>query len=85
MMEFSYSQDVLEQMERRGITKETVERVLESPGQVLHQADLTVFQSLFVDSDSIKYLVRVFVNLEKRPPVVVTAYKTSKIQKYHEG
>ena len=53
-MEFSYSQHVLEQMERRGITKETVERVLESPGQVLHQADLTEFQSLFVDSDSIK-------------------------------
>lgn len=28
------------------------------------------------------YLIRVFVNEAKTPPLIITAYKTSKIQKY---
>jgi hypothetical protein len=30
------------------------------------------------------YLYRVFVNHDKKPPLVVTVYKTSKIEKYED-
>jgi hypothetical protein len=32
--------------------------------------------------DGRRYLVRVIVDVEQDPPVVVTAYRTSKIEKY---
>ena len=40
-----------------------------------------VYQKLVKEGDK-HYLYRVFVNNFKRPPVVITAYKTSKTEKY---
>jgi hypothetical protein len=42
-----------------------------------------VLQSRLVDADAgTEYLVRVFVDIDRRPAEVVTAYRTSKIAKY---
>ncbi|MCX6287266.1 MAG: DUF4258 domain-containing protein [Bacteroidetes bacterium] len=83
-MDYIFSQHALEQMSKRDIPKETVENILRNPDQKALQADLTVFQSI-ERSESSEFLIRVFVNLRKSPPLVVTVYKTSKIDKYYEG
>jgi hypothetical protein len=59
-----------------------VERVLESPEQKLPVlANITCYQSK-VDIRGKQYLLRAMVNETVRPPVVVTAYITSKVGKY---
>ncbi len=55
-----------------------VRAVLNNPGDILPvRAGRVVAQSL-VDG----YLVRVFVDVDRQPPEVVTAYRTSKIGRY---
>jgi hypothetical protein len=59
-----------------------VERVLESPEQntaVLE--NINCYQSR-VEISGKQYVLRVLVNETVQPPVVITAYRTSKIRKY---
>jgi len=45
--------------------------------------DRSVFQSRLTRGDPPKtYLLRVFVDTDRHPPEVVTAYRTSKVEKY---
>ncbi len=49
------------------------------------EEDLTIYQNIILENEK-KYLVRVFVNENKVPPLIITAYKTSNIKKYkHEN
>lgn len=43
--------------------------------------ELMIHQKVII-SNNRSYLIRVFVNDKKQPPVAVTVYKTSKIDKY---
>jgi hypothetical protein len=45
-MNFIFSQHALEQMKARGISKETVENILDRPDQITEHEDLTIFQGL---------------------------------------
>ncbi len=68
-------------MERRGISESEVTRVLAAP----EQADLVrpgrmVYQSR-TESGKV-YLLRVFVDVDRQPAGIVTAYRTSKVEKY---
>jgi hypothetical protein len=45
-MTYVFSQHSLEQMRNRGITKETVERILKNPDQIIKHEDLTIFQGI---------------------------------------
>jgi len=86
-MDFIFSKHALEQMIRRGIQHETVLDVLLYPEQtIVDDEDLTIviYQSL-IKEDNQMFLLRVFVNKDKQPNVVVTLYKTTKISKYYEG
>jgi len=76
-----YSAHSLEQMALRGIDKTLTDLILLKPDQVIQQENLTVYQSLIKQNNK-NYLIRIFVNLQKLPPLVVTVYKTSRIQKY---
>jgi Domain of unknown function (DUF4258) len=72
----------LEELEERQIPQILVERVLESPEQknaVLEK--INCYQSRVEISEK-QYILRVLVNEAVQPPVVVTAYRTSKIRKY---
>lgn len=42
---------------------------------------IVVYQNAIVENNK-TYLIRVFVNETKIPAIIITAYKTSKIQKY---
>jgi hypothetical protein len=81
-MNYHLSKHLLEEIENRRIPKALIERVLQAPEQKTPEADnLTCFQSQ-VEIGAKRCLLRVMVNETVNPPVVVTAYRTSKITKY---
>ena len=72
------------EMARRQITEADVTRVLAAPEQIeTIRTGRAVYQSRLQALDPSKiYLLRVFVDLDREPPDVVTVYRTSKIEKY---
>jgi hypothetical protein len=72
-----------EQMAEREITVEQIQRVLTRPEEVLPvRPGRVVAQSVVEVSDGRRYLLRVFVDADRKPPEIVTVYRTSKIEKY---
>ncbi|MBK7873946.1 MAG: DUF4258 domain-containing protein [Saprospiraceae bacterium] len=61
--------------------EEEVLAVVENPDQIVEEDGLQVYQSILKSGEK-NYLLRCFVNTDKVPPVVITVYKTSKINKY---
>lgn len=74
------------EMQRRRLSEEMVRAVLAAPEQQLHlRPGRVVLQSrISVGVPPRTYLVRVFVDVDRDPSEVVTAYRTSKISKYWE-
>lgn len=82
-MRYRISRHAMEEMDRRGISPELLDSVLLVPEQTVPGKDgLTIFQSLTKFSDGRVFLVRAVVNTIVDPIVVVTVYRTSKIDKY---
>ncbi len=74
---------VLAQMARRQVSPADVRAVLSDPEAVLAvRAGRVVAQRVVVFPSGRPYLLRVFVDVDREPPEVVTAYRTSKIDKY---
>ncbi|EFI33569.1 conserved hypothetical protein [Desulfonatronospira thiodismutans ASO3-1] len=73
-----------QEMQRRGIEYEVVVEVLANPEQVLTiNSRRKVYQSRMVtEHTNRQYLYRIFVDFDRNPPVIVTAYRTGKITKY---
>lgn len=71
-------------MQRRQIDEEDVAAVLAAPEQrEVVRKGRDVFQSRRQAGDPPRtFLLRVFVDVGRKPPMVVTAYRTSKIAKY---
>jgi len=72
------------EMERRGISVAEIARVLSAPEQSdLVRPGRVVYQSrIGSDEPGQIYLLRVFVDIDRQPAEVVTAYRTSKVEKY---
>jgi hypothetical protein len=86
-MEAIFSRHAYEQMSRRGIKSETVLRVISHPDQTIYDNEeptIIIYQSLIKENNQL-FLLRVFVNKDKQPNVIVTLYKTTKISKYYES
>lgn len=82
-MQFRISNHARLEMERRGIPAATIQAVVVSPEQRLQdRPGVSIYQSRVRFEDGKMYLVRVFVAEESEPPVIITAYRTSKIEKY---
>lgn len=81
-MKPQFSNHALERIENRNISKEIVLKVIDIPDSVSWQNDSVVVYSKIVEIDSNTYLYRVLVNSEKIPPLIITAYRTSKFEKY---
>jgi hypothetical protein len=70
-------------MARRQIPREWLDSVLESPEQRIAEfPGKEILQSRFTSGDGKIYLLRAVVATDNQPPVVVTVYRTSKIEKY---
>lgn len=81
-MKYNYSKHSLEQMALRGISQEQVDLTIKSFDKCLTESEgQYVYQKIFV-FDKESYLIRVFINKDKEPPLIKTVYKTSKIDKY---
>jgi hypothetical protein len=69
------------EMARRDIPEEVLRQTLSHPEQRIIGHSRDVLQSRIQISGK-QYLVRVFVDVDRQPPEVVTVYRTSKIEKY---
>ena len=70
------------ELRRRGLEKREIDEVLKNPGQRWDlRPSRAVLQSK-TKQDETEYLLRVFVDIDRKPAEVVTAYRTSKIAKY---
>jgi hypothetical protein len=83
-MAYVFSLHALEQIEIRGLILTVVEDVLNFPSKIVKEENgVSVYQKLVIESNK-EYLYRVFVNTDKKPPLVITVYKTSKTVKYED-
>ncbi|WP_020493910.1 DUF4258 domain-containing protein [Verrucomicrobium sp. 3C] len=72
----------IHEMTRRGLDEEIIQEVLAKPEQRLSvRSGRDVLQSRRT-MEGATYLIRVFVDVDRSPAEVVTAYRTSKIDKY---
>lgn len=73
-----------DQMDERSVSEEMVLDVLRNPDQkIAVNKNKMVFQAKkYFDDAERMFLVRVFVNTLKNPNLVITVYRTSKIDKY---
>ena len=83
-MNFVFSNHSLEQIRRRGLNKEKIEEILQNPDQIIELKGQRIYQSIVAFVPEGNYLVRVVVNTEKIPNLIITVYRTSKISKYYE-
>ena len=65
-------------MSSRDIAEEDVIRVLASPERLFEQRPGRVVAQGMIGA----YLLRVFVDVDRSPPEVVTVYRTAKLRKY---
>jgi len=73
-----------EQMEERGISEEMVLDIVHHPQQSIPDgSEKMIYQSVkLFAAEGKEFLIRVFVNIIKKPNLVITVYRTSKIDKY---
>jgi hypothetical protein len=82
MTQFRYSAHAFSEMVKRNINRSDVDDVLAEPMQkITEQNEIVCYQSKMHLSGK-PYLLRIMVNEIKAPFLVVTVYKTSKIDKY---
>jgi hypothetical protein len=82
--EFVISGHARFEMERRGVTDDVVRQVLESAEQrsPLHAGRVVLHSRVMMGTPPKMYLVRVVVDIDRRPAEVVTVYRTTKVHKY---
>jgi len=81
---YSFSKHAEERMKSRGISDSMVMDVIKNPEKVIKEsACMIIFQKVLKEDQDI-YMLRVFVNRCKEPDLIITAYKTTKIDKYED-
>lgn len=82
-MNFLLSPHAQSEIQRRSIPPGLVDSVLQQPQQIVTvMGGKKAYQSQVTWPDGTIYLLRVIVDDVRDPPVVVTVYRTSKIQKH---
>lgn len=82
ILDFVLTSHASAELQRRGLDETLVRRVLAHPEQrVAVRPGRDVVHSR-IELAGRRYLVRVFVDVDRSPAEVVTAYRTSKIAKY---
>ena len=72
------------QLARRGLSTDQVRGVLRAPQQIVAMREGRIIAQAVVQMGQPPgpYLLRVVLDVDREPPEVVTAYRTSKIEKY---
>jgi hypothetical protein len=84
MRKIIFTDHALIQMLRRGISKKEVRGIIQNPGQTDEiRPGRVVMQSRIIARDrESEILIRVFADVSEKSIEVVTAYRTSRIEKY---
>ena len=77
-MLIKFTKHALERMRIRGITKEEIVDAITNPEKEINDSQGNIIAFNIKN----KYLLRVFYYMEEDSKIVITAYKTSKIDKY---
>ncbi|GMV85080.1 MAG: hypothetical protein AMXMBFR80_09370 [Dehalococcoidia bacterium] len=72
----------LESLSERGISAESLRRVLAEPDEWWEVRPGRVVCHGIVEERGREFLLRVFIDVDPPPGRIVTAYRTSKIEKY---
>jgi hypothetical protein len=84
-LDFVLTPHASSELRRRALDQMVVRQVLADPEQrIVVRPGREVVQSR-LEFEGKRYLVRVFVDTDRSPVEVVTAYRTSKIDKYWRG
>lgn len=82
IMDYTITDHAAFEIGRRGLKRETIDQVLKNPEQRFDvRLGRVVLQSRIQESGK-EFLIRVFVDVDRGPAEVVTAYRTTKIGKY---
>ena len=82
-MRYRKSKHAEDEIIRRGIPESVVDDILQNPEQVIEMNnDTKIYQSRIDLGKGKIYLIRAIINDSIDPGVVITVYKTSKIEKY---
>ncbi|MFA5865915.1 MAG: DUF4258 domain-containing protein [Phycisphaerae bacterium] len=82
-MKFRLSSHAKLEMGERDLSNEIIEDVMTNPQQVISSyGGRKIYQSKIAFDDGKIFLVRAIVKDDINPAVVVTVYRTSKIEKY---
>ncbi|NER99732.1 MAG: DUF4258 domain-containing protein [Symploca sp. SIO1B1] len=82
-MTYKLSLHAQEQLNKRQIPLSIIDSVINSPQQIILQSDGTkAYQSQLDFGSDKNYLLRIIINDNVEPMLVVTVYKTSQINKY---
>jgi hypothetical protein len=79
---FLFSKHAKEQLKRRSIEKSMVDTVLNKPDSIIKHSDINTIYQKVIKEERCNYPYRVFVNESRDPKLIITVYKTSKIEKY---
>jgi hypothetical protein len=79
---YTFSVHAKERMRARGITESDISDAIKRPDSAVyeHRCKEIIHKIIFENDE--KKLLRIFVNTCKEPNLIITAYKTSKIDKY---
>jgi hypothetical protein len=84
MAEYFLTEHARLEMKRRRLPEVIVRSVLAAPEQrvEIRQGRVILQSRVEMESPPKTYLLRIFVDVDREPPEVVTVYRTSKISKY---
>jgi hypothetical protein len=72
------------ELSRRGLSRETIRQILANPEQQeeIRPGRIVLQSRTNIGTPAKEFLIRVFVDVDRKPAKVVTAYRTSKVAKY---
>ncbi len=83
-MKYKLSKHAIERAERRSLSLALIDEVVNHPGNIVKYDNcVNVYQKIINDGKN-NYLYRVFINICKKPALIITVYKTSNIKKYED-
>jgi Domain of unknown function (DUF4258) len=74
--DYTISDHAAYEIERRGIKIETIDQVLKNPDQRFDVRPRRVVLQSRIQEASGEFLIRVFIDIDRKPAEVVTAYRT---------
>ncbi len=85
-MRIQFSDHALERMRSRNLTTDQIKNAIKNPDEHFHNQIGKVVHKIQNDDESQeKYLLRIFYKEEEDRIIIISAYRTSKIEKYWKG